>query len=365
MRTLLPIFGIAALLILSTADANAQSSTIGDVNLDGAVNFLDIGPFIDVLVSEEFQAEADVDQNEVVNFLDIAPFVVLLSSDDPFGSGEFEGAVYTMTNDPRGNGVLAYGRKSNGTLDFLGIVPTGGNGTGISGTEFPFFDTGDGLDPLQSTNAVELSTDRKLLFIVNGGSASISTFRIGDDLCPELVSVTDVTGNGPNSLTYRDGVLFVSTVDADGEFAGSLGEAGTIEAFRVTSGELSPIPGSVRFLSNRPGGIDVTPDGRFLVVTSLNAGSSGGPGPSFAENTESVTVFGLSRSGVPSLQPLSSGISLSPAEEPGRASTIALGLETIEDDGRTFVVVTEARSVELPDGTPVPTLTPGKLGNLT
>ena len=359
MKTLLPALGIAALLIFSTADVNAQSTSLGDVNLDNSVDFLDIGPFIDVLASQGFQAEADIDQNEVVNFLDIAPFIGLLSSDDPFGAGEFEGAVYTMTNDPRGNGVLAFGRRDNGTLEFLGIVATGGNGTGIAGTGFPFFDTGDGLDPLQSTNAIELSDDRKLLFVVNGGSASVSTFKIGDDLCPELVSVANVTGNGPNSLAYRDGVLYVSTVDADGVFAGSLGEAGTVEAFTVTEGVLSPIPGSVRFLSNRPAGIDVTPDGRFLVVTSLNAGSSGGPGPSFAENLESVTVFGLARSGELSLQALSSGISTSQADDPARASTIALGLETIEAGGRNFVVVTEARSVELPDGTPVPTLTPG------
>ena len=284
------------------------------------------------------------------------------AQDDPFGFGDFEGAVYTQTNDPRGNGVLAYGRRANGTLEFLGIVPTGGNGTGITGTDFPFFDTGDGLDPLQSTNAVELSTNRQLLFVINGGSASVSTFKIGRDLRPKLVSVTNVAGNGPNSLAYHDGTLYVSTVDADGDFAGSLGEAGTIEAFKVSPlGRLWQLPRSVRRLSNRPAGIDTTPDGRFLVVTSLNAGSSGGSvdGPSFATNTDSVVVFGLSRSGVPSFEPLSSGISLSPAEEPGRASTIALGLETIEDDGRNFVVVTEARSVELPDGTPVPTLTPG------
>jgi hypothetical protein len=51
----------------------------GDINLDGGVNFLDIAPFIEILTSNGFQAEADCDLNGVVNFLDIAPFIQALS----------------------------------------------------------------------------------------------------------------------------------------------------------------------------------------------------------------------------------------------------------------------------------------------
>lgn len=53
---------------------------LGDVNLDGAVNFFDISFFITLLSGGTFQAEADVDENGVVNFFDIAPFIELLSS---------------------------------------------------------------------------------------------------------------------------------------------------------------------------------------------------------------------------------------------------------------------------------------------
>ena len=52
---------------------------LGDVNLDGVVNFLDISPFIGILSTGEFQAEADIDQNGVVNFLDISPFITVLA----------------------------------------------------------------------------------------------------------------------------------------------------------------------------------------------------------------------------------------------------------------------------------------------
>lgn len=57
----------------------APSVLLGDVDLDGAINFLDITPFIALVASGEFQAEADVDQNQSVNFLDISPFIQILS----------------------------------------------------------------------------------------------------------------------------------------------------------------------------------------------------------------------------------------------------------------------------------------------
>ena len=63
----------------SVIAANADAVLLGDVNLDGAVSFLDIAPFISVLSSGEFQAEADCDESEVVNFLDISPFIAILT----------------------------------------------------------------------------------------------------------------------------------------------------------------------------------------------------------------------------------------------------------------------------------------------
>ena len=52
---------------------------IGDVNLDGVVDFLDISPFIALLSAGNFQAQADCDENGEVNFLDISPFIAILS----------------------------------------------------------------------------------------------------------------------------------------------------------------------------------------------------------------------------------------------------------------------------------------------
>ena len=50
----------------------------GDVDMDGDIDFDDIGPFIAVLQSGDFQAEADCDCSTVVDFADIPAFIALL-----------------------------------------------------------------------------------------------------------------------------------------------------------------------------------------------------------------------------------------------------------------------------------------------
>ena len=57
---------------------DADSALRGDVNLDGTVNFLDIAPFVSILSTGDFQAEADVNASGEVTFLDISPFVNIL-----------------------------------------------------------------------------------------------------------------------------------------------------------------------------------------------------------------------------------------------------------------------------------------------
>ena len=59
---------------------NSSPVILGDANMDGTVNFLDIAPFIALLTSGEFKAEADVNQDGAVNFLDISPFIAILSN---------------------------------------------------------------------------------------------------------------------------------------------------------------------------------------------------------------------------------------------------------------------------------------------
>ena len=52
---------------------------LGDANLDGVVNFLDIPQFIALLTAGDFLAQADINGDGELNFLDIVPFISLLS----------------------------------------------------------------------------------------------------------------------------------------------------------------------------------------------------------------------------------------------------------------------------------------------
>jgi hypothetical protein len=79
------------------------------------------------------------------------------SSDNP------PGAVYTLTNSPSGNAVVAFARSADGTLLPQGTVATGGNGSGAA---------------LGSQGAVVLSDDGRQLFAVNTGSNSVSSFAV-------------------------------------------------------------------------------------------------------------------------------------------------------------------------------------------
>ena len=57
----------------------AMSSVLkGDVDMDGDIDFSDIPPFISVLQSGVFQAEADCDCNGEIEFADIPAFIAIL-----------------------------------------------------------------------------------------------------------------------------------------------------------------------------------------------------------------------------------------------------------------------------------------------
>ena len=60
--------------------ATAVPGLPGDVNLDGTVSLVfDLPRFIAILSAEGYQPEADIDLNGVVDFIDIGPFIDILS----------------------------------------------------------------------------------------------------------------------------------------------------------------------------------------------------------------------------------------------------------------------------------------------
>ncbi len=60
--------------------AEPNETLLGDVNLDGVVDLLDIAPFVAHVINGIYQPEADINQDGAVDLLDIAPFVAILTS---------------------------------------------------------------------------------------------------------------------------------------------------------------------------------------------------------------------------------------------------------------------------------------------
>ena len=69
-----------ALYMLVSPDATKLPSVLlGDINLDGTVDFSDISPFHFAIGLWKLQAEADTDLDSVISFSDILPFILILN----------------------------------------------------------------------------------------------------------------------------------------------------------------------------------------------------------------------------------------------------------------------------------------------
>ena len=251
-----------------------------------------------------------------------------------------EGAVYAMTNDFETNSIVSYGRNDDGTLELINTVLTGGKGAA--------FDGGEGLDPLISAYSLIITDDREHVIAVNAGSNTVSVFKVNDDFSLRLTDVQQVYGVGPNSVAYHNGLVYVSSIDADGQFAGEPDQEGNLTGFRINErGRLRPIRNSVRLLENRPSAVQFSPDGRFLVVSSINAGSvslnSG--------SNDEIVVYEVRRGGRLSRNPVSAAASTDVNNPDNRNLASAIGFEIVQENGKQYIVVTEAREFQA-DGTP-------------
>jgi 6-phosphogluconolactonase len=147
------------------------------------------------------------------------------------GGGYGPSAVFTMTNAPTGNAVVAYDRAPTGALTWTGTFAAGGTGTGAS---------------LADQGALAVSNDHRWLLAVDAGSNQISVFAIGERHGSVWLQLTAVVGSGgvlPVSLTTFGPLVYVLN-------DGNATEPGNIAGFYLTAvGGLAPLPGSVQPLS--------------------------------------------------------------------------------------------------------------------
>jgi 6-phosphogluconolactonase (cycloisomerase 2 family) len=155
------------------------------------------------------------------------------------------GMVYTETNDASGNAVVVFQRAYNGTLTRLGMVSSGGLGTGTE---------------LGSQGAVAVSDNNQWVFAVDAGSNQISSFLITPNGLA-LIGAVDSGGQMPISLTQNGDRLFVLNAGGDGNISGfHIDENGALTAMADST---RPLSGS----ATNPAQISFTPDGQKLIVT--------------------------------------------------------------------------------------------------
>ena len=167
--------------------------------------------------------------------------------------------MFVQTNEPAGNRIVVYDRAKDGTLTPAGSYATGGlGGAAAPGTE---------SDRIASQGSLVYDREHKLLFAVNAGSDSVSTFSVhGDTL--SLENVVPSGGQFPASIAVHHDLVYVLNA----------GGTGTVQGFRIGDDGLTPIAGSTRTLGlanttppnflTSPGQVGFTPDGRQLLVTT-------------------------------------------------------------------------------------------------
>ena len=271
-------------------------------------------------------------------------------------TSNFVGGVYAMAN---GNGqvdgnvqgdnwIAAYGRNADGTLELIERVQTGGRGGD--------YDGGEGLDPLISAYAVTKTDDNEFVLAVNAGSNTLASLSVDADYGLTLVETEATNGYGPNSITHTSllggdnvhGLVYVSNITRE-EFlaAGEPAQQGSLMGYwLLNDGSLQPIDGSWRALANRPSAVQFSPDGNFLVVASINAGSSA----LASDDQNEIVVYRVNDNGLLS-EEITAGATSTLRQDnarEGRNLPSAIGFQIVGDN---YVVVTEAREFQ-PDGTP-------------
>lgn len=202
-------------------------------------------------------------------------FAVLFASPGIAATGA--GFVYVMTNNPAGNTIIQYARASDGSLSKSAEAATGGLGG-----------TGNGvgaLDPLGSEDSLVLTDAGSVVLAVNAGSNELSSLSA---TASGLTLASKVSSNGlfPNSVAVHQNLVYVLNAHTP-----------NVAAFRLTSGVLQPVPGSVFQLPGgaaaKPHDIQFSPDGSALLVT--------------VEGTNQILVLDLNSQG------LVTGITSNPA----------------------------------------------------
>jgi 6-phosphogluconolactonase len=240
----------------------------------------------------------------IVAALSAAVLLVPVATASAHGNGSYGAtAVFTMTNSPSGNAIVAYERSPSGALRWVGNFSSGGTGTGAS---------------LASQGSLVVSDDQRWLIGVDAGSDQISVFAIGSQHGTVALQRTAIVSSGgvmPVSLATFGSVVYVLNV-------GNASGGGDIAGFYLTgSGGLVPIAGATEPLSTPgptgaaeiaydpyPGALVVTEKATNVIdVYFLGDGAAARPPLSFPSQGGTPYGFAVSPTGAILVSEASSG----------------------------------------------------------
>ncbi len=161
--------------------------------------------------------------------------------------------------------MVAYDRSDTGTLTGGHAYSTGGRGGVLNGSV---------VDHLASQGSLAYDDGHGLLYAVNAGSDSVSTFAVtGDQL--SLRQVTGSGGSFPVSIAVHDDLVYVLNAEQGGSVQGYLSLFGRLIPLPWAHRSLGlTIPTGVTQFTSTPGQVAFSPDGSKLIVTTKGSGNS-------------------------------------------------------------------------------------------
>jgi 6-phosphogluconolactonase len=212
------------------------------------------------------------------------------------------GWVVTATNNPKGNALWVYKRAANGKLTKVASVLTGGRGIA---SEPPF-----GFPIVDSSGSITTTPNGKLIFVVNAGSNSVTSFRVTNSGV-HRVSVAKTHGKLPISVASSGNLLYVVNEVSQNIYGWTFTPSGVLHPIAGSNQKLTAVtPKGKKDKVGVAAAIGFTSDGKVVAVTErglprhygeintfvLKPGGAAGPAQAFA--TKGVAnPFGFSAVG--------------------------------------------------------------------
>ena len=172
--------------------------------------------------------------------------------------------VFVQSDNLAGNTIVAYDRGPDGTLTQAGVYPTGGLGGQLSGSA---------VDHTASQGSLAYDSGSRLLYAVNAGSDTITSFAVRGDHLTRLQTINS-GGSFPVSITVHGGQLYVLNARGGGSIQGYLRLGGLLVKVASWHRDLGFNPNPSPEFTSTPGQIAFTPDGSKLIVTTKGDGQS-------------------------------------------------------------------------------------------